>query len=110
MVFQGPYNTFTPFRSNQLGGWRFTVTNKQGQIAVQDSHNLDKPVQMLLPQNIRVENISTTNSNPVQVMFNAVPGTNFYVLEIYNENLIGQVQFFSDSFQLRFPRNNYDVL
>jgi hypothetical protein len=80
VVFQGPYNTFVPFSSSQLGVWRFIVTNKQGQVAVLDSHNLDKPVQLPLPQNIRVENISSTISNPPRVTSDAVPGANFYAL------------------------------
>jgi hypothetical protein len=80
-VNAGPYISFSPFSPTQLGVWQFNVTNLQGQIALQNSHNLDKPARLEFPTNIRADLGATSTTS--QVTFDPVLGADSYSLTVY---------------------------
>src|SRR5262249_52140385 len=59
-LFQGLYNNGVPPYTGQVGQWRITVTNKQGQMASTLTHVLDKPRLIPLATNIQFSDHSLT--------------------------------------------------
>lgn len=71
--------SFPPY-SGQRGIYDFTVVNKQGEVVVASSHNLDKIKRLPGPQNLRVSSLTTT---PV-FSFDPVEGAGLYDMKIFN--------------------------